>query len=672
VSVLLPEKLIRILAATVFSLQVTTGLMADTVSQQLANDGQLVMQGVPLIPASLAHSIKRYQNIRSASFVGWSKNGHSIYVKTRFADVAQLHRVDTPGGARTQLTFENEPVGEVRVQPGGSLLALTRDQGGDEFDQIFLLDSENGLLEQLSDGHSLNNRMVWDRQGRRLAYRSTRRNGRSNDIWIHRTDPRDTARLVYAASDGSLWKPIDFTRDGKQLLIQQFLSISDSRIYIMKLPTGKPRLLAGSAEMPSTNIASGFSRDDKRVLFVSNQRNGAAELAVVTLDDDVPLTSYVQSVANWDITLFALSPNRKRGAFVTNENGISRLYLFDPKKLKYKRVERVPVGLINGLNFSPDSMKLGMTLNSANSPNDAWVLSLGRQTLSIKKLRRWTFSEVGGLDTNKFVTPIAIRYPAPTSYPATDDVQNPTISIPAFVYLPPGKGPFPVLIHIHGGPETQFRPGFNSDFQLWVEQLGVAVIAPNIRGSLGYGSRYISMDDGYQREDAVGDIGALLDWIARQPRLDKNRVAVSGASYGGYMSLASAVRFGDRLSAAVDRVGISNFVSFLENTQDYRRDLRRIEYGDERIPRMREFLEHISPLNNVDKINIPLLVVQGQNDPIVPMSESEQLVKALGSRGQTVWYLKALNEGHGYVRKENRDLYQQVTVLFLQKYLLGK
>ena len=244
--------------------------------------------------------------------------------------------------------------------------------------------------------------------------------------------------------------------------------------------------------------------------------------------------------------------------------------------------------------------------------------------------------------------------------------------IPAFVYLPPGDGPFPVIIHIHGGPENQFRPSFNSDFQLWVDQLGVAIIAPNIRGSLGYGAGYIALDDGYKREDAVGDIGALLDWIALQPRLDKSRVAVFGASYGGYMALASAVHYGDRLRAAVDRVGISNFVTFLENTQGYRQELRRVEYGDERDPGMRAFLESISPLNNVEKINIPLLVVQGRNDPIVPMSESEQMVTALRQRGQTVWYMNALNEGHGYDRKENRDLYRQVTFLFLRKYLLGE
>ena len=306
-----------------------------------------------------------------------------------------------------------------------------------------------------------------------------------------------------------------------------------------------------------------------------------------------------------------------------------------------------------------------MTLNSAQSPSDAWVLSLGRKPLSSKKLVRWTFSEVGGLDTEQFSTPTPITFLSPLG-----DEGN-TLTIPAFVYLPPGEGPFPVIISVHGGPESQFRPTFNSEFQTWIDHLGVAVIAPNIRGSLGYGAGFIRLDDGIKREDAVQDIGSLLDWVALQPQLDASRVAVVGTSYGGYMALASAVHYSDRLRAAIDLMGISDFVTFLENTQDYRQELRRGEYGDERDPEMRAFLKSISPLHNADKIKIPLLVAQGSNDPIVPMSESEQLVEALRARGQTVWYMNAINEGHGYGRKENRDLYQQAAILFLRKYLLA-
>lgn len=637
---------------------------ADEVQRWTANNDQLIMEDIPQLEASLPQSFSRYQNIRSARFSAWSEDSKSIFIKTRFGDVDQLHRVDEPGGARYQLTFGDEPVGEVRRQPRGGDIAFTLDVGGNEFDQVFLLDPEDGLVRMISDGAALNNRMAWDRQGRHLAYRSTRRNGRSNDIWMQDTSKSGPARMLLATEDGTLWKPVDFSRDGKQLLVQQFISVADSRIHLLNLGTGELRLLVGDAENPSSNIAAGFDRDDSNVLFVSNQNNGAAELARISLGDE-PVIDFVPSHANWDITQFVLSPDRRRGAFVANEAGFSRLYLFDPEKMESRRVSRVPAGLISGLKFSPDSNKLGMTLNSARNPNDAFVLELSRRALSSKSLTRWTFSEVGGLDTSKFSEPQSF------TYPSWFEEQEKDIPIPAFVYLPRGEGPFPVLIHVHGGPENQFRPRFNSDFQLLIDQLGVAIIAPNIRGSLGYGSGYITLDNGYNREAAVKDIGALLDWIAEQSELDEDRVAITGASYGGYIALAAAVHYSDRLRAAVDRVGISNFVTFLENTQDYRRELRRYEYGDERDPEMRAFLESISPLNNVDRIKIPLFVQQGNNDPIVPSTESEQMVNALREQGQTVWYMNALNEGHGYEKKENRDLYQQATFLFLKKYLVG-
>jgi dipeptidyl aminopeptidase/acylaminoacyl peptidase len=227
------------------------------------------------------------------------------------------------------------------------------------------------------------------------------------------------------------------------------------------------------------------------------------------------------------------------------------------------------------------------------------------------------------------------------------------------------------VVSIHGGPEGQSRPSFSSTYQMWVEKLGVAVVIPNVRGSAGYGKSYLALDNGFKREDSVRDIGALLDWITTQDDLDQERIAVFGGSYGGYMVLASAVHFSDKLKAAVDIVGISNFVTFLENTQDYRRDLRRAEYGDERDPAMRAHLEKISPLNNVEKISIPMLIVQGENDPRVPVTESKQVVTALRAQGQTVWFMNALNEGHGYRKKENRDIYQQATVLFLKEHLTG-
>jgi dipeptidyl aminopeptidase/acylaminoacyl peptidase len=241
--------------------------------------------------------------------------------------------------------------------------------------------------------------------------------------------------------------------------------------------------------------------------------------------------------------------------------------------------------------------------------------------------------------------------------------------ISAILQRPRTQGPWPVLIDIHGGPEAQARPYFGSFHQFLLNELGIAVIEPNVRGSTGYGRSFHRLDDGKLREDSVKDIGALLDWIGMQPEFDANRVIVGGGSYGGYMVYAVMAMYPDRIAGGMSSVGISNFVTFLESTAEYRRDLRRVEYGDERDPEMRAFLEAISPTTKADSIVKPLLVAQGKNDPRVPYTEAEQVVEIVRGKGQDVWYFLALDEGHGFARKENRDLYQAVTVLFLERVL---
>jgi dipeptidyl aminopeptidase/acylaminoacyl peptidase len=226
------------------------------------------------------------------------------------------------------------------------------------------------------------------------------------------------------------------------------------------------------------------------------------------------------------------------------------------------------------------------------------------------------------------------------------------------------------VIQIHGGPESQYQPFFSGLFQFWVNELGLAVIAPNVRGSDGYGKSYLAADDIEKREDSVKDIGALLDWISTQPDLDASRVAVYGGSYGGYMVLASLVMFGDKIRAGVDIVGIANFTTFLKNTSPYRVDLRRVEYGDERKDDIRAFFEKISPANQTDKIKSALMVVHGKNDPRVPFSEAEQIAEKVKAQGKQVWTVYADNEGHGFGKKENRDYLNEATTLFFQEYLL--
>ena len=637
---------------------------ANDVGEWRANDGQMILQGVPPIPQTLIERLKQYQNVRSASFLDWVENGKGMFIRTRFGDISQVHRIYAAGGVRMQLTWFEEPIGQVVRRSNDSQLAMTMDQGGGEQDQIFLFDPETARLSMVTDGQSRNRLIQWSRNGRKMAFQSTRRNGKSNDLWIMEPGKPGSEELLIEADDGTWFGPAGFTRDGRRLLVQQFLNVSDSRIHVLDLKSRERVLLAGGEEYPSANRAISFDRRGEGFYYITNAGGKAAELAWKSLDPAVP-AEYLTAKIPWDVTDFALSDNGKRGAFITNESGASRLYLLDTRRRQFSQIRGIPVGIISDPRFSPDSQRLALTLSTAQTPSDVYVLGLGRSARSAKSLVRWTYSEVGGLETRSFVEPDLVQYP---TFDMAGEQQR---QVPAFVYRPEGNGPHPVIIYVHGGPESQYRPAFSSVFQMWVAELGAAVIAPNIRGSSGYDIEYLSLDNGPRREDAVRDIGALLDWIATQSDLDENRVAIYGASYGGYVVLASAVHYSDRLRAGIDVVGISNFVTFLENTEDYRRELRRHEYGDERDPEMRATLERISPLNNVGEIEIPLLVVQGRNDPRVPASESEQIVNALRDRGQPVWYIEALNEGHGYDRKENRNVYEQAAILFMQQYLVN-
>jgi len=626
------------------------------------NDGNLILKNIPEISEQIARDIRQYQNTRSAAFMDWSEDGKKLYVSTRFGDVYQIHRVSHPGAARTQLTFFDEPVGGVQRQPDAELLSYTMDAGGSENSQIFMLNPETGETLMLSDGESRNRSVLWDGKGESIAYQSNRRNGRSNDIWIMPVNNPEKSKMLIESRDGSAWVPADFSSDNSKLLVLNYISTVISRTVLVDIETGQQQVIAGQ-EKDSYNAPLGFDANGKGIYLITNKDSEFKRLGWMPLKQGSQI-QVITSDIEWDVNELALSKDRKRGAFTVNAGGLSELYLLDTTTQQYNKVNNIPVGLVGGMVFSPDGKQLAMSINSPKTPTDSFVLDLAKNPVIAGKLERWTFSEVGGVDTSKFIEPELIRYP---TFDRSDGEQR---LIPAFIYKPEGDGPFPVIISIHGGPESQARPRFVSTYQLWLNKLGVAVVVPNVRGSSGYGKTWLSLDNGFKREDSVKDIGALLDWIQTQDDLDQTRVALRGGSYGGYMVLASAVHYSNRLKAVIDVVGISNFVTFLQNTKDYRRDLRRVEYGDERDPVMRKHLQEISPLNHVDKIDVPLLVVQGQNDPRVPVTEAEQIVKAMSDKGQPVWYMNALNEGHGFRKKENRDVYQRAVVMFLKKYLL--
>jgi dipeptidyl aminopeptidase/acylaminoacyl peptidase len=629
----------------------------EPVPERAANNGNVILSGIPEVPPGISERLQPYQNTRSAGFAGWTHDGGGLYITTRFGTVAQLHRVDMPGGARHQLTFADEPIRAASRRPGHPELLYGADIGGGEFFQFYLLEPTTGRARRLTDGHSRNTGPAWSRDGQKLAFGSTRRDGRSNDVWVMSVDDTASARPVLEATDGTLWVPTDWDAAGERLLIANYVGATDSRVHVLDLRTGRHERIAGGPDAPATYLPAAFTPDGNGVFVITAEDGEFQQLGILPVTGG-PI-QLVTGDIDWDVNGFALSTDRARAAFVTNEGGISRLYLLDPATLRFRRVDAVPTGIIGLGDFSPDGRHLALTLNAADSPSDVYTLELEQDALGYQGLTRWTRSEVGGLDPAIFVTPELIAYP-------TFDGRQ----IPAFLYRPGGPGPHPVLISIHGGPEGQSRPGFSSVFQSWINELGIAVLDPNVRGSAGYGRTYLGLDDGVLREDAVRDIGALLDWITAQPDLDQDRVMVYGGSYGGYMVLASLMHYSDRVRGGVNIVGISDFISFLENTESYRRDLRRVEYGDERDPEMRAFFERISPLRNADRIRAPLFVIHGQNDPRVPISEAEQIVDRVRANGRSVWFMNALNEGHGFTRRENQDLMRDLVFLFFQQHLL--
>jgi dipeptidyl aminopeptidase/acylaminoacyl peptidase len=435
----------------------------------------------------------------------------------------------------------------------------------------------------------------------------------------------------------------------------EFRSVTDMTVWVMDLATGeRRRVMPVESSQQKVGISDvEFSRDGRGLFLASDsegefRRAAYLDLASGRLQPFGP--------AQWDVEELALSPDGRTLAIVSNEAGIGVLRLFEADTRRELARPRVPIGTLRGVQWHPDSAVLGFTLDSAQSPGDVYVLELASGNVS-----RWTESKVAGLDAATFRNAQAI------SWKSFDGR-----AITGFLVRPPERfaGRRPVLIQIHGGPEAQARPGFIGRWNYYVNELGLALIEPNVRGSLGFGKTFVSLDNGMQREDSVRDIGALLDWIAAQPDLDPRRVVVAGGSYGGYMSLAVATHYPDRIAGTIDVVGIANFVTFLERTESYRRDLRRVEYGDERDPAMRAFLERISPVNNAAKIRKPLLVAHGRNDPRVPYTEAEQIVQTARRNGTPVWYLLAANEGHGFARKENADFYFYSTILFLQQTLL--
>jgi dipeptidyl aminopeptidase/acylaminoacyl peptidase len=615
----------------------------------------LIAEGVPPVPTSLAETVGRYGAYRSAIMLDWHPLERSILISTRFAETPQLHLVSTPGGERRQLTFFSDAVRLGRFHPnGGDYVVFSKDAGGGEWYQLYRYDVATGNITLLTDSKSRNSLGPCSSQGDLIAYTSTRRTGKDTDLWVMNPADPNSDHLLTQLSGGG-WQPLDWSPDDAKILLLEELSINESYLWLVDAKTGEKTAFTPRDAKDKVSYSGGqFSKDGKGVYVTTDKESEFHRLAYVPLASKQHF--YLTSELPRDVDAFDLSHDGKRIAMVTNEKGQSVLYDFLTATKKMVRVQKLPAGVIGGVRWHKNSHDLAFSLTNAQSPGDVYSLNA-----ATGKIERWTNSETA-IPTKDF---------PPAELVEWESFDGRTIS--GFLHRPPAKftGKRPVLIVIHGGPEGQSRPGFLGRLNYYLNELGIAIIQPNVRGSTGYGKSFTLLDNGLLREGTYKDINALFDWIAARPDLDSTRVAVTGGSYGGHMTLVISTFYSDRIRCSVDVVGMSNLVTFLEHTEDYRRDLRRAEYGDERDPQMRDFLERIAPMNNIDKIKKPMLVVAGKNDPRVPVSESDQIVVALKKAGTPVWYLMARDEGHGFQKKPNQDYQSYITVEFLREFLLN-
>jgi dipeptidyl aminopeptidase/acylaminoacyl peptidase len=619
--------------------------------------GNLTFDNIPEPAPGLSEKLDAYLNARQATPLGFSPKGQ-LLISTRFGDVDQLHLVERPAGERRQLTFLREPISQAAFSPdpGRSAYVYLKDVGGNENSQLYYQRLGEPGAKLLTDGKSLNGGPVWSNTGREVAFFSTARDGVSYDIDIVEPESGSLPRLA-VTGDGAAWYPLDWSPDDRKLLVLKYLSISEAYLYVVDLGSGQKREVE-SAPTKVGIAGAKFSRDGQGVYLISDLDGEFAQLRYVNLftgDKTV-----ISGRLSWDIEELAISRDGHYLAYVSNEAGIDKLNVLDLRTHQDLIPPKLPAaGIIGSLSFDAEGNRLAFGFAAPNRPRDAYVLDI-----AANRLEAWTHSEAGAVDLARFVTPRLTQF---STFDRTDGRQR---QIPVYVYEPSAPGPHPVLITLHGGPESQFRPGFDPWLQYVVNELGLAVVAPNVRGSSGYGKSYLALDNGTLREDAVKDMGALLVWLRLQNAFDAKQVVVSGGSYGGYLALATLVNFSERVRGGVDYSGIADFVSFLTNTAPYRQNQRRAEYGDERDPDMRAYLRRISPLTNAERISRPLLIVHGKNDPRVPLSEAEQIVNRVRSKGGDVWYLQASDEGHGFRKKQNRDAYYRTFAQFLMS--LGK
>jgi dipeptidyl aminopeptidase/acylaminoacyl peptidase len=623
-------------------------------SQFISPSKNIEVLGVPPIPSSISGEVQPYTGMYGLPVAGWNPTKHEIWLKG-LSSVTWISRVPNPGASpeTSSIYIQSSGIYDIYFQPQGEYVAYTRDANGNESFQLYLYKISDRQSTLLSDGKSRNTEPVWSNAGNKIVYSSSPLGTEGVNLRVLNPSDPQTDRLLEKSS-GSYLKAYDWSPDDKTIVYCDFTSNTTSTLWLAQVDTGKNRLISEQSTKRELYDFPQFSKDGKRIYVVTDHDSDFRRLAYFDLSSGK--IGYVPSPAQWDVEDFHIAPDGKTLAFIVNDDGISRLHLFDLASNKELAIGKLPVGIISDIKWRNTSSELAFNFKSPSAPNDVYSVNLQNGQVEL-----WSRSITNGVDTSKFAQPELIHWKT---------FDDRTLS--GFLYRPPSKfkGKRPVIIDLHGGPEAQYRPGFVYEDNYLLNDLGVAKIYPNVRGSSGYGKAFLNLDNGTLRTDAVKDIGALLDWVKTQPDLDAERVLVQGASYGGFLALSTAIAYGDRIKATVSESGISDLASFVEHTQGWRRELQRSEFGDERDAKARGVMEQISPLNNAQRIKKPLLIIQGQNDPRVPVADTSKLVAATKDR-IPLWYILAKDEGHGFMNPANRDYRLYAEVLFIKEFLLN-
>jgi dipeptidyl aminopeptidase/acylaminoacyl peptidase len=608
--------------------------------------------------ATEQYSFDRYLNVRTAYGASFSPDGSQLSFLTDITGVAEVWSVSLNSHAPRplwpdQLTFRGERVAGAVFSPRADLLLVSGDSGGNERTQLYTLSTDGATLTALTERPDVIYTFgAWSPDGTRIVYSSNERDPRYFDIYERNMMTGETRQLL--RHDG-INHALSYSPDGRQALISRPESNIRNQLILLDTTTREECVLTPQvSEGPAQHLMPAWSADWRGLYLLSNRGRQFRSLAY--LDLATTEMTYLSDLS-WDIELLAVTRDGARMATVTNEDGYALLEIFDVAQGWEQRdtlnAPTLPRGVVMDMTWSQDGGKLAITLTTADDSADIWVWDMG-----VGVVHRATQSAMGGIPRSAFVSPSLIHYP-------TFDGRE----IPAFLYTPRGEQPrgLPVVMLVHGGPESQSRPGFDPLSQYLVGR-GYGVLVPNVRGSTGYGYEYQSLDDVRRRMDSVADLKHAALWLRESGVADPRRIAVMGGSYGGFMVLASLTTYPGLWAAGVDIVGVANFVTFLENTGPWRRKLRESEYGS--LEHDREFLEQISPIRSVDRIAAPLFVVHGANDPRVPVGEAEQIVSALRSRGVPVEYLRFEDEGHGLVKRANRLIAYPAIARFLDKHLM--